>query len=567
MYDNNDHSDSSRGILMPTQERTVVSPAVLQTRVKDLPGSFPYKQWQEQSSKYAEHWAWFNGDHLGVAESQGKGGDELQKFPLHINVIRTQARKHAQVLFGEAPDSPVPLVKPLITPKTPLDDADPSEEDQKLARLCQNVTNEVWMQSSGRAIQMENGVLSQFLGGNVFQLTYQPQRTDLIVPLVIKNVRPDFFLPVWSNDNYWELLEAWVLYYIPTPIAQKQYGSDSTSIYGLSIYMEHWTPTNFSITVDFKPITQTWTTVNGIGQTTQETRTYNEDNPNPFGFVPFVYIPHQREGSLYGTSHVEDMAGLIEEYNLRMSDTGIAVLNQVEQQRWGTDLPSDIRQRQIGNVVINDIGRTTPNAKGSPQVTKENTNVITDSMINYNKMIWNQILREGYMAGTMFGEDEGSQRSALTLAFRMWPVTAHTRSERNFWTEGMNTIDWMILRMMATLTQTRPINKITIPKDVQRRLTISQDWHPQIPRDREELVNEIVLRSQTGHLSLETAINKYGDIKNPDEEVAKIHADREFDAQLTANAQGGTPPDKPGTTAGSGAIEKTTKPVIQSVVE
>src|SRR5690606_16077336 len=102
--------------------------------------------------------------------------------------------------------------------------------------------------------------------------------------------------------------------------------------------------------------------------------------------------------------------------------------------------------------------------------------------------LFNQLLREGHMSSTAFGEDEGSQRSALTLAFRMWPSTSHARAEQAFWNEGLQVIAKMILGMM----QTKGLFDNRIPSDFKKRFDFVLDWQPQIPRDRESKVAEII---------------------------------------------------------------------------
>jgi len=58
--------------------------------------------------------------------------------------------------------------------------------------------------------------------------------------------------------------------------------------------------------------------------------------------------------------------------------------------------------------------------------------------------------REVSVPAVAYGEDEGSQRSSLTLVTRMWPLVSHVKMERSFWTTGLHVLNNMILKMNGT---------------------------------------------------------------------------------------------------------------------
>jgi len=138
-----------------------------------------------------------------------------------------------------------------------------------------------------------------------------------------------------------------------------------------------------------------------------------------------------------------------------------------------------------------------------------------------------QMRRDAFVPAVADGEDEGSQRSALTLAFRMWPLTSHIRAERHYWTEGLNILAELALTVLAVKNPTR-----TNSKDIDEGISKiglqhlghikRQEWAPILPRDRAELVNELVMRAGAGHISLEEALTQYGDIENVQEELERI---------------------------------------------
>jgi hypothetical protein len=78
------------------------------------------------------------------------------------------------------------------------------------------------------------------------------------------------------------------------------------------------------------------------------------------------------------------------------------------------------------------------------------------------------------------------------------------------------------------------------------RLQFNPDWLPMIPRDREQAVNEVILRFQSGLLSPEQALNMLGDVDYIDDEIKKIMAWQVFQAQLAAASKPASDDNKSG---------------------
>lgn len=499
----------------------------------DLPQTFPTNLWNKQQARYADYWNWFTGDVLNEAQGgTDESGAEILRFPLQMNVVRNFARKHAAVLLGEAEDTVHPMVKAVVSPLDPLDGSDEfDEEEAVLAVTAQNILNEIWVQSGGRGIQQENAVLSQFLGGAVFKLVWKPWRVkEYRLPIFVEKVQPEHFMPVWNPKNYNELYEVFEIYKIPAKVAQAAYGykgsgdmGDNSWVY----YMEHWTRDTYSIYLNKEPLKME---VDGKIVTIKDRR-------NPWKKPPYAYAPGFRDGgAFWGSSFIEDIRGLVKEFNARMADNGDAIRSTVHRKRYMRNVMNQISEEQIANGVwaIN-LGQEPPQAKHPPEVTTEDPPSYTDGLINFSQDLWHQLLREGSLQNIAFGEDEGSQRSALTLAFRMWPTTARARNGRTLWTDALNKLDGMILDLLAD--QASVVKPIKVPTDWRRRLQIAQDWHPMIPRDREQEINEVVLLVQTGLMSPERALERLGDVKDIQGELARIQEYQKFQQELQMQAQ------------------------------
>lgn len=505
------------------------------------PPGFPIHLWQDQSTRYLNYWRWQTGEALEEIVGTTKDGRPVYRYPLKMNPVRDFARKHTALLFGEVPDTATPLVQSRIAPE-PLFGT-PSDKLKLQGEFLSSFVNKVWTQSNGRSIQYENGSISQILGGSVFQISYQPWRKDLLIPITIKNVYPNYFLPVWQPDDYYNLLEAWVVYLVDPHAAAVQWGIEPNGQRPV-VYTEHWTQYEYSVSINGEPLV---TNRNGV-------KVNYKSQPNPFGFVPLVYIPRLREGAYYGSSMIPDIAGLALEFNARAADEGDAMRRTAHQKYIGTDIIGEIRQRKLddnGNIFI-DLGNTSPLSEEKPTITPLEPPKWIPAYSAHKEFLWSQTMRAANMGPIAFGEDEGSQRSALTLAFRMWPSTIIAKAQRTFWNDGMIQVAKHVLTMAAIKNVT--VANQRIPMDFSKNFEIAPQWLPMIPRDREALVNEMVLRMTANLVSPENALEAFADAPDVQDEIKLIKEWLTFTAKVEADkkAQEASNVKKPQATSGLG---------------
>lgn len=520
-----------------------------------FPGSFPFKDWSHQSQAYARAWDWYLGKPLQEAEGKTPGGQIIYKYPLQLNPLRTLARKHVGFLFGEIEDENQLVVEPRIVPHAVFAEEGFQERLRK-GKTLSGVVQTVLSQSNANALFQEAGTIAQFLGGVVFQLAYTPLDQNMLIPLRIKSIIPDYFMPVWASDTY-ELLEAFVVYWLSSAVAERLFG-ESPDYGDLNVYVEHWTPQEYSIYLNAKPLRQR------IGG---ETFVYDR-LPNPFGFVPFVYIPHLREGGFYGISHLPDVQMLVLEFNSRLGDLGDVLHQNANRLRYirnvfANDFSNASRQVELApGVRAIDLGVEPPTAKHPPDVILEDAAAVPPALENLPERLFNQLMYDGLLSPIAFGIDEGSQRSALTLALRMWPSTSHARAERIFWTAGLKQLSHQILlacqRLPLVRRRLQQIISLSYTEDELAEYQAQPQWRPILPRDHEVQVNEIILRVQAGILSPETAIRMLGDVDDVDEELRRItewgKRQAELQAQVKMQSGAAGPQDQ-------GAPTDTQKPV------
>ena len=453
--------------------------------------------WRQQQALYQEMWRYFSGEVFD--ETLSKRSDDL-KYPLRENVFATACFNHRAVLYGEFDDAVLSFqVKSKNADRQTVEDA----------------LEQMWSDSYRNSLLLENGLLSQIFGGHVLRAVYHP----VYKRVFFRGVEVTTFFPVWNPDDYHELLEVFVVYPVDARTAALRWNLNMRDIEDGQqvIVQEHWTQDKYEFTVDGKPAY--W----------DRGHKFKIGGPNPYidpdterGIIPFEYFPLDRAGSFYGIPLGKDALGLQDEYNKRAADMGDAVMEATHMYKFLVGRSKGTKGLEhLDRVGLNDLGMEAP-GRPAPEVF-----TVDSAKIPTGAPEWVAGLRGGSRAA-MFdpaiahGEDEGSQRSMLTLAFRMWPMTSKVRATRGLWNECFRSLHRKALIMAAA----KGGYNIHSGRKQHTYYTVPL-WSPMLPRDREQQVNEVVLRVQTGIISRERAIEI---LENKDstwiaEEIARIKAD------------------------------------------
>lgn len=453
---------------------------------------FPYEKYEEQWANYTEAERWFNGTALG---DQPEAKNKADLYPLRINPIVGTVLKHTSTLFGEVEDD----ARPLVVPKVKY--SSKTEGEKKMALQAERALNDLWEENHGRAIMIENGLMSQVYGGCIFKLTYVPwegidQGGRRRTPIRIERISPKNFVATPDASDDYNLLEAWIVRSIDQVEARLWgYTGDEPSVW----YVEHWTGETYEIFIDGKPAARKGWELGG---------------ENIWKFVPAVYIPHIRIGDFLGFNAYSHLVGMVKEMNLRFGDLGDSVNDDSHPIIAVRNLGGALQVKRVNDwLEYVDLG-TDPglsSAERPPDMFEVNRARTSAAMTTMIDKIQEEYNRDSFVPPVAYGEDEGSQRSSLTLATRFWPLTSHTSIERYFWTPALNLLSQFALRMMAI----KGLNEIT-EKHAQMR--IKQKWANQLPKDRAEDVTEWQVRSTSNLASIEHLIEMAGDVEDVEEE-------------------------------------------------
>jgi hypothetical protein len=467
--------------------------------------NFPYDTYEEQWAEYSEAERWFTGAALN---DQPENAGKSDLYPMRVNPIVSTVLKHAYVLFGEVEDD----ARALVIPKLQYNPKKAGQKEQ--AEEAEEALNMIWWENHGRAVLIENAVLSQIYGGCVLKATYVPwewieYEGDRSIPIRIEGINPKNFVGIPDASDNYKLLEAWVLKEIDLTEARLWgwQGTWDDTDDPMVWYIEHWTTTTYEVLIDGKIATRM---VNGEPQLMS--------GPNPFGFIPMVYIPHIRVGSFRGVNAYSHLVGMIKELNARWGDYGDAVNDDSHPVIAGKNVQGSVQVKRVTNwLEYVDLG-SNPGISGNepePDLFQVNQQRASPSMENMVKGIYQQYRRDSFVPPVADGEDEGSQRSGMTLAIRFWPLTSHAGTERYFWTPGLDVFHRMLLRMMVV----KGLAEITVDH---LRMRIKEKWAPFLPRDREAEVQEWAIRSSNTIASVEHLIDMAADVEDVTEERQRI---------------------------------------------
>jgi hypothetical protein len=475
-------------------------------------------------TRYAEFEYWYSGRALDATIENELTGEVIDKYPLHLNPLQNTCEKHAVILLGNNLESirngniPVRFTAKKKNAESGKKEGEGGEKEKDpAAKVITDALIEAFKDNGAGAMFASNGILSQYHGGCVFGVSYI--REELLGKVVKKaqifTPLPTEFLGIADGSNPWLLKEAWFIREISEADA-RDYGITIKPLETNYWYVEHWTKTEYSITVNDQVIT---TKVGG--------ETFRYEGKHDYGIVPFVYIPHIRVRNFYGESIInKTVQGLIKEMNLRWADTGDAVsadshskiaVRNVRDAITPTTLPDGTKAINLGGSAS-----LVPGEK-EPDLFAVRTQSASDPMLKLGDKLENLYRKEVRHPAVADGEDEGSQRSSLTLTTRMWPLVAHVDLERINWTTGLIKLAEIVLIVCAA----KGIYGIT---EEHLNYDINLKWALTLPRDRDQLVNEVAVRKTNKLGSIGHLLGLFDDIDDVEEELEKIKAEIEEEA-------------------------------------
>lgn len=504
----------------------------------NTPAGFPLDMWSDQINRMSSWWRWWRGDPFNEVIEEGTDTTPpVYRYPLRINTLRQICRIHNAMLWGRTRRNDGTILQTRVLP--PVSFTGEQKRDESMAGFAttaERILDFVWKQSNQSAILWEGGLLGQFLGGYYLQLMNLTGVRASVVPLGIKMVYPDFVLPIPNPDDPYELFEAYVTYRVSGAAAKQKFGplSAKQEKAGYVIYTQHWTRETYGEYIDGQPLVNTYA---GVFNT--KIIEIQHERPNPFGFVPLVYIPRMRSGAFMGDPITPEIVGLMAEYNSRYGDLG-DIVDQSAQNMWqGSNMASNpVWDKLADGTPFLNLGSKQPGPYSeNPTFEPKRPEQLSESTLKYPQQLRTDMYRESMTSPVTFGDDPGGgQRSGETLLIRMFPTLAMADASRAFADPGIRRMEQYVLLAIARLKLKIPGVAKFEESDVSL-LDITHVWNPSIPRDDDKDTNRRVTEVGGSTMSIYDAVAGRSDVEDVDREVARIWDDKERLAKMAAAAK------------------------------
>lgn len=511
-----------------------------------FPANFPYEEFQFNLSKYNEQDSWYNG--VELEEEMEVAGKKIEKYPVKINPIKGTCARHVGMLFGDIRHDDRLLVTPRVVKNSKMTQEEKNDRDN-----FEEILNQIWYESNGRDLQLNNGRMSQRYGGCVFYAKYDPF-SKKTYPVTIEAPSVKFFVGVPNSANPFDLEEGWIVRPISGIELQNQgivsvdknlFGGNYEFADDLYWISEHYTKKIFEVFVNEKRAGRSTTLPSGKNSTVP----FGTDG-NKIETVPIVYIPHIRDTSnFYGDNVFDGVTGIVREINARVADYGDAVSMDSHDIIATRNVNGQIQVSQLlPGVTRVDLGSSVnvTGQEAQPEAVSLRKSALASNPMKelVNDILYKQYRRDAIHPAVCDGEDEGSQRSSQTLTTRMWALETHVNEERVSWVSGLNVLNKIITKMLVTYAP-----EIKLAKDVMQYRT-RHVWYPTLKKDTNDLVTEVTTRHGGGLSSMDTAIEAFGDIEDVEVEVKKIMEEKKEIAEMNSmmnkpfGGGGSTPPTK-----------------------
>lgn len=433
-------------------------------------------KWSAELQRIENYRYYYDGDVFDekIQTERGQIDDDVPLlYPVGMNLVKMLCLSQTDAMFGEYEHLPVQW-------SVRQDDDITASDEAAIELLTQILVN-----SNAESMFWELELDRNVFGGGVFKI--EPAK-PLGTPGHIrwKKIPRQNFFPIWNPEDPDDLIEAYLVTAMTKDQAKIMYNMDFNQ--DVIYRVEKWN----------KKFSENW-----IGD-----RKLNQySTPNPWGIVPFVYIPRVRLSNWFGDALTGDVIDVQNDLNMRVADMSDAINYNAHPTRWGMNLSREFDERNfpVGSNSMWNLGRTV-SANFEPKVgILEAQHAVKPEVFEYIKFEYDWARTSVFAPPIAFGEDQGGgQRSGVTLEIRMWPLIKSIRRSRNYMTTGLN----RAMKITAAILEQKQFDDVPV-KAIKaiRDGRIMPVYFPILPQEQQKIVDEVVkLRSlDPPGISLETS--------------------------------------------------------------
>ncbi|MGD0002878.1 MAG: phage portal protein [Anaerolineaceae bacterium] len=398
------------------------------------------------------------------------------EFPVGINLVRMLCTAQADAAFGEWSDQVISFE---VRRDEAADDA---------SKAAASLLSDILYGSNGNSLLWELELDRNIFGGAAMKIT--PNLPSL-GHIKWSRVPTQNFFPIWDPDDDNELLEVYALTMMSQEQALAKYGLTSTA--EIVWRVEHWTREKYTNHIDGQEISA----LSGV---------------NPWGVVPFVYIPRMRTTSWWGDALSADVTRCQDELNRRVADMGDSINYNAHPVYWGYNLPRNFNAKNypLGPNAMWDMGRVLGSSPPPSVALLEAKAPIPQGAFDYVQFLYDWSRTSSFSPPITFGEDSGGgQRSGVTLEIRMWPLIKALKRSSAYMVEAVS----RAARISSKILAQKSISDVPARAlDRINKSVVVPVIAPVLPRDHQTVVDEVVklFSTEPKGISLETAQKELG---------------------------------------------------------
>ena len=430
--------------------------------------------WEQQLARYSKYEYYFTGEVFREKVDDSEVANPPSIYPVGINIVKMLCQSLADATYGEWDQMPFTFA----TRKGIDQDNHTKEASETL--------NGILHACNGESSFLEMEIHRMLYGNSVLKI--RPTQNKYR-PVEWYAIKPSHFFPVFDPNDKNILIAATVMTHITRAQAKMIYGYETNK--DEVLFEEYWDLHEHFVKLD------------------KDHRIAKYSGRNPYGLVPFVYIPRMRSTSIWGDSIADDIIPVQDELNMRIADIGEAINVNAHPIRWGKNLPQSFTAKNfpVDSDVLWDLGRSF--GEHQPEVgVLEIDNPIPSGAFDNIEWLYDWVRTSTFAPPIAFGEDTGGgQRSGITLEIRMLPLIKAVRKHRAYLRSGLRRAIYITGRILSKKDLARPMVISAMMNN-----KISPRFDDVLPRDRAKVVDEIVKRLSTTppSISLETALKRLG---------------------------------------------------------
>lgn len=513
-------------------------------------GADPDLQRQPELAWYMKHYpewrALFDGTALEetVSETTDPTASKPLRWPVQVNLVNSYCILHAGLLWGRgrtgAESDDIFTVR--VGDKVPGMPGQPATEAS--AKL-QDILQYFW--SHQAHILRHNGAIQQWAGGCVLKVAWNPWSLSSVYGLTLETIQPEYFFPIWDPTNFTDLYAVKVKFGVSKEVAIAKYGVSADDL------------SNFN-NDDAIPVEEYWDRFAYhiiLGKRHPEDRGIVArhpatgepmQGPNPWkhptrggGIIPIVYIPRIRTGHFLGDSLAYHLKGVQNELNKTLADYGDALTRGAHPAFGISDFNNPAAKRdkviEIPRHGALNLGDTRPGGT-SPKVHNFPLPQVPTQTTEYVERLLAISESKASLTPAARGLSQG-QKSAVTIAMELLPTTNLLDWERAHWSNGIAgsggldeiaAVIWWNKKGLYPLVPGIDVAMFGLPQVV--------DFRPVVPRDRLDVIDEVVRLATVSAVPPREWLKRLGDLEDIDETFEDLVAWLTFMAEKEAAVAG-----------------------------